>query len=56
MDGRRLPAGMRVKYQLGDGVVREGTVVKTVSGIGFSIIGLDGARKLVPASQVRAWP
>lgn len=56
MATRKLPAGMRVQYQLEDGVIREGTVVKTVAGIGFSIIKLDGTRVLVPAENVRAWP
>ncbi|NMG29543.1 hypothetical protein [Aromatoleum evansii] len=56
MATRKLPAGMRVQYQLDDGVIREGTVAKTVTGIGFSIVTLDGTRKLVPAENVRAWP
>ncbi|MCK9988288.1 MAG: hypothetical protein AzoDbin1_04760 [Azoarcus sp.] len=56
MASKKLPAGMRVQYQLDDGIIREGTVVKTVTGIGFSVVGLDGTRRLIPAENVRAWP
>lgn len=56
MASKKLPAGMRVQYQLDDGIIREGTVVKSVTGIGFSVVGLDGTRRLIPAENVRAWP
>lgn len=56
MASKKLPAGMRVQYQLDDGIIREGTVAKTVTGLGFSVVCLDGMRRLIPSENVRAWP
>lgn len=53
MTTRNLPAGMSVKYHLGDGQMRSGTLVKVVDGIGYSIVPITGQRILVPAENVR---
>lgn len=53
---RRMPAGATVQYHLGDGFMREGIVLKTVPGIGFSILPDSGRRLLVPAINVKGVP
>lgn len=53
---RKMNAGSTVHYHLGDGVMREGIVVKTVEGIGYSVVPPSGHRVLVPAINVRSVP
>ena len=52
MEVLRLQAGLRVQYHNGDGHPCEGTVAKTVHGIGYSIVTLSGKRKLVPVKNL----
>lgn len=52
----KLPAGCPVRYHTGDGLMREGTLIREVEGIGYSIMPLIGPRKLVPSQNVRGLP
>lgn len=52
LEVKRLPAGATVLFTDGNGLHREGMVIKTVPGIGYSVLPISGKRTIVALDRI----